>query len=38
MAETDLERFVEQPGRDEKIKAVRKMIDEKGMGNQPNLH
>ena len=31
MAETDLERFVEAPGRDEKIKEVRKMIDAKGI-------
>ena len=31
MAETDLERFVEAPGRDEKIKQVRAMIDAKGI-------
>ena len=31
MAETDLERFVEAKGRDEKIKEVRKMIDAKGI-------
>ena len=31
MAETDLERFVDAPGRDEKIKEVRKMIDAKGI-------
>ena len=31
MAETDLERFVEAPGRDEKIKQVREMIDAKGI-------
>ena len=28
---TDLEKFVEQEGRDEKIKQVRAMIDEKGI-------
>ena len=31
MAETDLERFVETPGRDEKIKEVRQMIDAMGI-------
>ncbi len=31
MAEMDLERFVEAPGRDEKIKEVRKMIDALGI-------
>jgi len=31
VAETDLERFVEAPGRDEKIKEVRKKIDELGI-------
>ncbi|QYX55257.1 glutamine synthetase [Roseovarius sp. SCSIO 43702] len=31
MAETDLERFVDAEGRDEKIKEVRKMIDDKGI-------
>ena len=28
---TDLERFVEAPGRDEKIKEVREMIDRMGV-------
>jgi len=31
VAEMDLERFVEAPGRDEKIKEVRKMIDSLGI-------
>ncbi len=31
MAEMELERFVEAPGRAEKIKDVRKMIDELGI-------
>ena len=31
MAEMDLERFVEAPGRDAKIKEVRKMIDSLGI-------
>lgn len=31
MAEMDIERFVEAPGRDEKIKEVRKKIDELGI-------
>ena len=31
MAEMDLERFVEAPGRDAKIKEVRKMIDDLGI-------
>ncbi|RZO40959.1 MAG: glutamine synthetase, partial [Rhodobacteraceae bacterium] len=31
MAETDLEKFVEAPGRDEKIKQVREMIDRMGI-------
>ena len=31
MAEMDIERFVEAPGRDEKIKAVRQKIDELGI-------
>ena len=31
MAETDLEKFVEAPGRSEKIKEVRKMIDDLGI-------
>ncbi|MGR3290172.1 MAG: glutamine synthetase, partial [Paracoccaceae bacterium] len=31
MAETDLERFVDAPGRDAKIKEVRKMIDAMGI-------
>jgi len=31
MAETDLERFVDAPGRAEKIKEVRKMIDAMGI-------
>ena len=33
MAETDLEKFVEAPGRSEKIKEVRKMIEELGLEN-----
>ena len=31
MAEMDLERFVDAPGRDAKIKEVRKMIDSLGI-------
>ena len=31
MAETDLEKFVEAPGRSEKVKEVRKMIDDLGI-------
>ena len=31
MAEMDIERFVEAPGRDEKIKQVREMIDSMGI-------
>ena len=31
MAEMDIERFVEAPGRDEKIKQVRAMIDSMGI-------
>ena len=31
VAETDLEKFVEAPGRDEKIKQVREMIDKMGI-------
>ncbi len=31
MAETDLERFVEAPGRDEQVKAVREKIDALGI-------
>ena len=31
MAEMDIERFVEAPGRDEKIKQVRTMIDSMGI-------
>ena len=31
LAETDLEKFVEAPGRAEKIKQVREMIDKMGI-------
>ncbi len=31
LAETDLEKFVEAPGRDQKIKQVREMIDRMGI-------
>ena len=31
LAETDLEKFVESPGRDDKIREVRKKIDELGI-------